>query len=52
MDLGIPKKDFDNLIKIARKLLKNDPSLGFTVNDDKTRKKYNFVKPKNLNINI
>ena len=45
---GIPKKDFDNLIKIARKLLKNDPtSLGFTVNDDKIRKKYNFVKPKN-----
>ena len=45
---GIPKKDFDNLIKIAKKLLRNDPtSLGFTVNDDKIRKKYNFVKPKN-----
>ena len=45
---GIPKKDFDNLIKTAKKLLKNDPtSINITINDDKIRKMYGFIKPKN-----
>ena len=41
---SINQKDINKLLKIAEKLLKNDPtSLGFTINNDKIRKEYNFT---------
>lgn len=46
--IGISKKNLNELINIAKKLLKNDPhSLGFTINNEKLRKKYGLLKPKN-----
>jgi hypothetical protein len=45
---GISNKDLSSLMRIADKLLKNDPtSLGFTINNNKMRKEHRVINPKN-----